>query len=88
MVRVVNWGPATNISIVLEDVIVPKTVDIALLEGETGGDYEENTPWNPTEISPKQFTAPYSLNQQYTLNANTFTIFSFTGVVPTEMQKK
>ena len=80
VVRVVNWGPAVNISILLEDVIAPSSVDIAVLAGQTGGDYEQNTPWNPTAIYPTQYMAAYTPSTQYQLDANTFTIFSFAGI--------
>ena len=78
--RIVNYGSAINITLVLEDVIVPSSVDIVVLEGETGDDYEQNTPWNPTEISPRQYTTQYSIDTPFLLNANTFTIFSFAGI--------
>ena len=80
VIRVVNWGATTQISIVLENVIVPSSVTLTVLQGETGDDLEQNTPWNPTEVSPKQYTAAYSLNAIFTLGANTFTVFSFEGI--------
>ena len=44
---------------------------------------DQNTPWNPTEISPQRTTAPFNADSQFFVNANTFTIFSFTGLIPT-----
>jgi len=81
VIRVVNWGAPTNISIVLQDVIAPASVDIAVLQGVTGGDYEQNTPMNPTLISPQQYEAAYTPDTQYYLATNSFTIFSFAGIV-------
>ena len=81
VVRVVNWGSARNISIVLLDVIPPDTVGVSVLAGVTGSDSEQNTPWAPTEIAPHNSVVAYSADTQYWLTTNSFTIFSFAGMV-------
>jgi hypothetical protein len=41
VIRVVNFGAARNLTITLQNVISPTTVDISYLQGVTGSDYEQ-----------------------------------------------
>ncbi len=81
VVRVVNFGNPVEIQFNFEDVTMPNSVAIAVLEGVTGEDYEENTPWEPLRISPKYSSSNYDSDTAFTLNTNSFTIFTFSGVV-------
>ena len=83
VVRVVNFGDPVSINFNFEDAILPTSVGLSVLEGVTGGDLEENSPWEPLRIAPKYSSSEYYSNTTFTLNTNSFTIFTFEGVILT-----
>jgi hypothetical protein len=81
VIRVVNYGSATSVTIALEAAIAPNTVSVGVLQGETGDDLEQNSPGQPTRIAPQYSSQAYSPDAQFFLAANSFTIFTFNNVI-------
>ena len=82
VIRVVNFGASTTVTLELEAALAPNVVLVGVLQGETGDDLEQNTPDQPTRISPKYSPQAYTPSTPYTLPANSFTIFTFSNVTP------
>ena len=71
-----NFGDPVSINFNFQDAILPTSVGLSVLEGVTGGDLEENSPWEPLRSAPKYSSSDYYSNTTFTLNTNSFTIFT------------
>jgi hypothetical protein len=102
VVRIVNWGATYTANINLLNVIAPTTMEVTMLEGVTSDDAEQvcgrvrggvasgrlqNTPLNPTEVSPRSHTTACSGSTPVTLPGNSFTVLTFSGLVSSAPKK-
>ena len=82
VLRVVNWAAGRNISLQLLNVQPPAHVTVTVLTSATGGDLDQNTPWDPSFVAPATAVLSYTQTTQFWLPTNSFTVFAFAGIVP------